>query len=286
MNTIDRFIRPNGDGKTMLNLGCGKTFHKDWVNVDFKSSSPEVISCDLTEGIPFSAETFDVVYHSHVLEHFTSSQADFFIKECFRVLKRGGILRIAVPDLEMIVRNYLQFLEQGMLDQQGAKEKYEWTMLELFDQMTRDMPGGRYKDYLLSAGEDQKKFSESRLGKELEAIQKIEHVTLLERLSRKSIRELFQIARITFIKSLLFLIGDKRMRSAFDIGLFRLSGEIHQCMYDQYSLSKLLKENNFEEIKKVNAFQSDIAGFASYNLDVSGEMVRKPDSLFIEGRKK
>ena len=285
MNTLDRFIR-KGNGKTMLNLGCGKTFHKDWVNVDFISSSPEVISCDLTQGIPFSSETFDVVYHSHVLEHFTALQGDFFIKECFRVLKPGGILRVAVPDLETIVRNYLQFLEQGMVNKPGAHEKYEWTMLELFDQMTRNVPGGNYLDFLLEASEEQKKFSQSRLGKELEAIQKIQHVTLLDRLRRKSIGQLFQIARIKMIKSLLFLLGDKRMRNAFDIGLFRLSGEIHQCMYEQFSLSKLLQKNHFEEIKKVTAFQSDIVGFASFNLDVFEGVIRKPDSLFIEGRKK
>ena len=124
MNTFDRFIQHAGNSKTMLNLGCGKTFHRDWVNVDFISSGPEVISHDLTQGIPFSSETFDVVYHSHVLEHFTALQGDFFIKECFRVLKPGGILRIAVPDLETIVRNYLQFLEQGLLNQPGAREKY------------------------------------------------------------------------------------------------------------------------------------------------------------------
>ncbi len=47
----------------MLNLGCGKRFHADWINVDFCSCAPEVQACDLSGGLPFPDADFDVVHH-------------------------------------------------------------------------------------------------------------------------------------------------------------------------------------------------------------------------------
>ena len=94
-----------------LNLGCGSRFFDDWVNLDFASTSPHVKAHNLLEGIPFKESSFNVVYHSHVLEHFSKTDAEILIKECYRVLEKNGILRIAVPDLEGIIREYLRNLE-------------------------------------------------------------------------------------------------------------------------------------------------------------------------------
>ena len=74
-------------------------------------------------------------------------------------------------------------------------------------------------------------------------------------------------------------------KQALRIGQFRMSGEIHQWMYDRYSLSKLLKEVGFEEIKVRTAYESDIENWRTYQLDVVNGKVRKPDSLFMEAKK-
>lgn len=95
---------------TMLNLGCGACFHPDWVNVDFKSSSPLVYAHDLRGGVPARDASCDVVYHSHLLEHFDKADAEAFLKDCLRTLKPGGVLRLAVPDLETLARGYLHSL--------------------------------------------------------------------------------------------------------------------------------------------------------------------------------
>ena len=70
------------------------------------------------------------------------------------------------------------------------------------------------------------------------------------------------------------------------VGRLRLGGEVHQWMYDHFSLSILLKELGFVEVKKVDAFTSDILDWQDYNLDIKNGETRKPDSLFIEARKK
>ena len=61
---------------------------------------------DATKGLPLQPESCEVVYSSHMLEHLDRSGADKFLKEAFRVLRPGGIIRIAVPDLKKQIAQY------------------------------------------------------------------------------------------------------------------------------------------------------------------------------------
>ncbi len=72
------------------------------------------------------------------------------------------------------------------------------------------------------------------------------------------------------------------MRTAFDEGWFRQSGEVHRVMYDEVSLAGLLLDCGFSDPKKVTAFTSGILAFGDYGLDVIDGAMRKPDSLFVE----
>ena len=82
------------------------------------------------------------------------------------------------------------------------------------------------------------------------------------------------------------IIVTETQLTAEEIGKFRKSGEIHQWMYDSYSLGKLLKEVGFRNIKKCEAHESSIDIFSSYFLDMEPDgSVRKPDSLFMEAVK-
>jgi len=49
----------------------------------------------------------DIVFCSQVLEHFDPDEGEKIVKEMYRVLKKGGKLRLSVPDLEKIAKNYL-----------------------------------------------------------------------------------------------------------------------------------------------------------------------------------
>ncbi len=72
---------------------------------------------------------------------------------------------------------------------------------------------------------------------------------------------------------------------AFDEALFRCQGEIHRWMYDRFSLRELCQEVGFVDFTVQTAFDSQIEGYADYELDSIGDQVRKPDSLFVECRK-
>ena len=253
----------------MLNLGCGNRYHPDWTNINFQSSEPDVIAYDLNKPLPFEDESFDVVYHSHLLEHFPRSQAPVFIGECFRILRAGGIIRIVVPDLEQIARCYLTMLEKSLQGVKYAQECYDWIMLELFDQMVRNVSGGEMLNYWKQdtiAAED---FVIERVGSEVKNV-------------LNEIRQNAGAATATIAQT------DKKniTLDPYQIGRFRLSGEIHQWMYDRYSLGKLLKQAGFREIRVCRADESMIANFNSYLLDIEPDgSVRKPDSLFMEGRR-
>src|ERR1700730_4755324 len=98
--------------KIYLNLGCGYHFHPDWVNLDLQPSVPQVRRWDLRKRLPFDDASVDFVYHSHVLEHFSRKEGQKFMRECHRVLRPGGIIRVAVPDLERIAKLYLESMER------------------------------------------------------------------------------------------------------------------------------------------------------------------------------
>lgn len=87
---------------------------------------------DVTKRFPYSDNTFLFVYASHLLEHLLPDQARFCISEIYRVLKPGGVVRIAVPDLDKIIASYDPrnsdfFLESFFeASQKSEKNRHHW----------------------------------------------------------------------------------------------------------------------------------------------------------------
>lgn len=260
-----------------LNLGCGTSFSEKWFNIDFSSSNKNVTAHNLLSGIPFKDETFEVVYHSHVLEHFTQNDAINLISECNRVLVKGGIIRIAVPDLETIAKNYIKYLDECLKNTVGAEEKYRWTLLELFDQTIRTKSGGEMVNYIKDESRNNDAFLLERNGQETRL--------LIENIRKNNLTKTHNLSVFSKIKNSIKKIVFKDNIKALEIGKFRLGGEIHQWMYDRYSLSKLLEKNGFTNFKVVTATTSSIPNWNSFELDSIGNAVRKPDSLFVEATK-
>jgi predicted SAM-dependent methyltransferase len=250
----------------MLNLGCGGRFHEAWINLDYAPQDRRVLRHDLREPLPFADESFETIYHSHVLEHLRRDRGRALILECFRVLEPGGILRIAVPDLEKIARLYLQYLSGALEGEAGASERYEWITLELMDQMVRDSSGGQMGEYWKQHPMPAEAFVLERMGHEVKQT--------LARLRSSPAEARTQSS------------SQKKPLSPDEIGRFREGGEVHKWMYDRYSLAKLLREEGFAEVELCSPTTSRIAHFSEYRLDMDEDgMVRKPDSLFMEAIK-
>ena len=121
-----------------INIGCGQSPTKTWRNFDNSLSLklsrvpllPKLLLqlgllegpqyefiqfCrvnaieygDATKGLPIPSGTADVLYSSHMFEHLDQKEAAMFLREARRVLRAGGILRLAVPDIRMKIRQYL-----------------------------------------------------------------------------------------------------------------------------------------------------------------------------------
>jgi predicted SAM-dependent methyltransferase len=272
-----------------LNVGCGNKFHKDWVNIDMVSHSPYVRKVNLLKGIPYPDNTFDVVYHSQVLEHIPIDNAAVFINECRRVLKPGGILRIVVPDLENVTREYLRILEEN-LDKPSAEAaaNHYWILLELFDQFSRNKSGGKMKEYLSQKNIPNQNYLEERSGFIANKLMKEGNTGGAANTKEKIKKAFTSWSAFTFAVS---FVTDKVLQKlhlkskARVVGEFRLGGEIHLWMYDRFSLPHLLKSCGFSDISVKDAFTSEIADWSLYELDVKNGQVFDKTSIFVEGVK-
>jgi predicted SAM-dependent methyltransferase len=92
-----------------LNIGSGTDYKKGWINID--NNSDENIekldlNWDLRNPLPFPADSVDFIFNEHFIEHLSVEDALRAIQDFMRILKPGGVLRIAMPDLETAVKNY------------------------------------------------------------------------------------------------------------------------------------------------------------------------------------
>jgi SAM-dependent methyltransferase len=237
------------------NFGCGTRFHPDWINVDFLGDRQAVFAWNLRRGLPLADSSCDAVYSSHAIEHFDRDGARRFVKECLRVLKPGGIIRLVAPDLEGIARVYLSCLDAIRREEAGAAECYEWAVIELLDQLVRHQSGGEMLKYWSQPVVPAEDFVAERVGTEYWRAREIH---------KKKFRE-------------------RSAPGAREIGHFRLGGEVHQWMYDRYALGKLLADCGFRDVHPCQAHESAIEGFVDFNLDTEPDgSIYKPDSFFVE----
>jgi predicted SAM-dependent methyltransferase len=155
-----------------LNIGCGDAPTAGWINYDnspavWLAHSPLlaallravglidagnvafIANCrrlcirhaDAARRIPHAGATVDVVYSSHMIEHLDRREATGFLAECLRVLKPGGVLRLAAPDLRWSI---LEYMEKGSADAFVAQLQFDVDRPRgLVDGVRRLVSGGR-----------------------------------------------------------------------------------------------------------------------------------------------
>lgn len=95
--------------KVMLHIGCGTNYFEDWINIDNNSDNNIQkldLNWDLRNPLPYKDHTVDYIYNEHFLEHLTVEEGLKTLKDFKRVLKYGGVLRIAMPDLKDVIKIY------------------------------------------------------------------------------------------------------------------------------------------------------------------------------------
>ncbi len=107
-----------GDGAIKLNLGCARTmFHHNWTNVDALDESQfaaangyKYVRHDLRNGLPFKTDETSLIYSAHCLEHLDYKAGMALLRECRRVIKMDGAVRIIVPDAQLLMECYAKSL--------------------------------------------------------------------------------------------------------------------------------------------------------------------------------
>lgn len=110
-SAVREYLR--GGRARKLQLGCGDLPLSGWLNTDLDpriaraaGSEIDVVYLDIGKPFPLADATFDYVYAEHVIEHVAFDVGGRMLAESRRVLRSGGTLRLATPDLEELVRLY------------------------------------------------------------------------------------------------------------------------------------------------------------------------------------
>jgi predicted SAM-dependent methyltransferase len=112
--------------KTVLHVGCGHydpnalhpVFEREkWreIRLDINpKANPDIIN-SITEMNDVQNESVDAVWSSHNLEHLYSHEVPAALGEFFRVIKKGGFLLIALPDLQKAAEEIIRGNEEKTL---------------------------------------------------------------------------------------------------------------------------------------------------------------------------
>ena len=117
-----------------LNLGCGGNIIPGYINISYdegKEDSEWYKNHDLSKGIPYDENTVDMIYHCHFLEHLSYFDGINLLKNCYKAMKEGAIMRILVPDLELFYPTDGAIF-MGMLHNHGHKMGWDFDTLEFF----------------------------------------------------------------------------------------------------------------------------------------------------------
>jgi ubiquinone/menaquinone biosynthesis C-methylase UbiE len=68
---------------------------------------------DIIKGLPIQSESVDGLYCSHTLEHLSLNDMRIALKNSYKVLKKGGVFRCVLPDIEHIAKSYIDALQKG-----------------------------------------------------------------------------------------------------------------------------------------------------------------------------
>ncbi len=266
----------------MVNLACGRRHHPAWTNLDFHGDGSAVREANLLGRLPFDDGTADAVYSSHFVEHLDVPQATSFLAEIHRILKPGGIVRIVVPDLENLAREYLARLDAARREPSPLNDRLlEFSVMQMIDQMARNEAGGRlgqeYDRILAARDEPLADYSRQRTGVDLlprpGTASAPAHVpgraSLSTRLTYKWLGLVTQLVPASIRSSVI-------NRTTV--------GERHLWMWDDLRLRRQMQACGFDDVRTERHDQSRIPEFAKYLLDTNsdGSPYKGEESLYLE----
>ena len=117
---IDAYLRAASAPR--LQIGAGYNLLSGWLNTTLYPFAAGTVYLDASQRFPIPSDCFDYVFSEHVIEHLEFEEAATMLSESARILKSGGRIRLATPDLAQIIALYTQ-------PQAAAQREYiRWIM--------------------------------------------------------------------------------------------------------------------------------------------------------------
>jgi predicted SAM-dependent methyltransferase len=101
---LKSYLSENNSPK--LQLGAGQNLLPGWFNTDYFPRQ-NISFVDVTKPFPIPSGSFNFIFTEHHIEHISYKSAVFMLKEAFRILKPGGVIKITTPDLKNSLMFYL-----------------------------------------------------------------------------------------------------------------------------------------------------------------------------------
>jgi SAM-dependent methyltransferase len=286
--SLIRHIVPIPMQKIFVNLGCGAVFIAEapWINFDYKPSASVVNRADLLARLPLPDQAASLVYSSHFLEHIPRNDVPAFLAECRRILAPGGTLRLVLPDLEEMCREFLRAREQA------EHAKADFLVLEMIDQCVRREPGGQLGRLYARLASDSTRNQEMvdyvrlRTGEEL-GVSK-EHARTASTRPARRIPSLLRRARSNSdnlrIRVLLRLLPPPFVRQNVSLAAV---GERHHWLWDFHQLKQALGDAGFISIQRRDSSTSSVMDFPFVPLDLApnGRPRKGLGSMYVEAQR-
>jgi predicted SAM-dependent methyltransferase len=143
---IERYLRTNDPHK--LQLGAAENVRAGWLNTDLHGygHGGELVYLDVRKRFPLPDESFDFVFSEHMIEHLSYPEGQHCLRECLRVLRPGGRLRIATPSLERLAALYVA-------EPTDVQRRYvDWAVDTLSPEADARLPGVVVNNFFRSWG--------------------------------------------------------------------------------------------------------------------------------------
>jgi predicted SAM-dependent methyltransferase len=138
-------IRPGPDGKRCIEFGAGGHHLPGWLHTDLDATG-HVVHLDVTQPFPIPDRVFDYVYSEHMIEHITFAQGRFMIRECFRIMKAGSIIRIVTPSIGFLLRLFSE-------DRSDLENRYiEWATNQFMSGAPKALPSLVFNNFVRQWG--------------------------------------------------------------------------------------------------------------------------------------
>src|SRR4030042_1729200 len=94
--------------KVKVHFGCGFHKLKGWINVALDMVCKPDLTADLRQNLPFKSRSVDCIHSEDFVDQLDLERGHHFFKECHRILKEGGVMRVLTPDLHQFAKRYVR----------------------------------------------------------------------------------------------------------------------------------------------------------------------------------